>query len=114
MKQHNGPATDIFGAARNLQRSPYHLEILQVLADQYDHNHDCHHLTFKQIADETGYSESFTRNVVRHLKRKGLVEMSNLFSYEDGMLCGSGHGITTRGRTVLDIVKGWMHPHDKP
>jgi len=55
--------------------------------------------TFSYIARGANLTEREARLAVRALRRMGLVEHERgLFSEHTGMLCGSGHGLTERGR----------------
>lgn len=56
---------------------------------------------FKTIVEETGLTTAQVRRSVRACARKGLVELHRGLFTDDGMIAGSGYGITLEGHTWI-------------
>ena len=61
---------------------------------------------FIAIAKETGLSLHQVRRSVRALSRKGLAELNRGLFTDDGMIAGSGYGVTPAGRSWVRRATG--------
>lgn len=60
---------------------------------------------FSTVAKKTGLDHSATRRAVRALARKGFLEyIRGLFDESDGLLVGSGYGLTPAGRARAEAL----------
>lgn len=70
-------------------------------------NSDDYYLwTFSLVADEVDLTDLQSKRAVRSLARKGLAELTPAFSYDDGMLSGSGYRCSEKGTEFLKLKKG--------
>lgn len=67
-------------------------------------------ITFKHISGASDIPEARVRKIVRHLKRKGLVDLHHGLFTEDGEMWGSGHCLNKQGRAVWAIAEKPQRP----